>query len=235
MRNIACVAIYFISSITAFNSSGIGGRGRFSTSISPSVAALDDDVVLAPFGIFVGKVFAKLRAPALFAKQRGASDGLGDDQQAGEIHRGVPSVVVLAVARDARPLRPRSEVGRSFPAPAAFHFRCERCRPGPASLPAGRTESDMDSRRKRRDRRARARRLRSPEAGPRQSCGLHYCSWRIPPQTARRAVRIPPDRKANCRPAGSRRAARPPLLPRRTAPAQSDICESPSTRMPPIM
>ena len=32
-------AIYFISSITAFNSAGIGGMGRFSTTISPLVAA----------------------------------------------------------------------------------------------------------------------------------------------------------------------------------------------------
>ena len=114
IRNIASVAIYFISSITAFNSLGMGGSGRFSTCISPSGPALDDDVVLAPFRILVGKVFAKLRAPALLSKQRGAGNGLGHDQKIREIHGGVPPVVVLSMAWDTCPICARPKLGDNF-------------------------------------------------------------------------------------------------------------------------
>ncbi len=93
-----------------FNSSGIGGSARFSTSISPSASALDDDVVLSPLRVLVGEVFAKLRAAALFSQQRSAGNCFRHDQQVAEIDRRVPAVVVLAIAGDPRPLRPRRAI-----------------------------------------------------------------------------------------------------------------------------
>src|SRR5271166_4103945 len=64
-------------------------------------AALDDDVVLAPLGVLVRKVFAELSAAAFFAEKSRMRDGLGDDEHAAEVHCGVPSIVVLAIAADA--------------------------------------------------------------------------------------------------------------------------------------
>src|ERR1700733_2533960 len=124
MRNIACVAIdfasyfisvYFISRLFHFKDHGLQliGHGRESALLHQHFsvgAAPDYDVVLAPFGVLGGEVLAKLRAAALLAEQRSTGHGLRHHQEAGEVHGGVPSVVVLTVARDTRADGPRLQL-----------------------------------------------------------------------------------------------------------------------------
>src|SRR6516164_1903819 len=77
-------------------------------------SAPDDDVMLAPVGILIGEIFAELSAAAFLSQQGGACNGLADVDKIGEIHGGVPAVVVLAVARNPSLLGPSTQLADGF-------------------------------------------------------------------------------------------------------------------------
>ena len=184
-----------------------------------------------------GIVLAEVAAAALLALDRRARDRLGDGQQVAQVERRVPAGVVLAVAGDADARGALlAAAAMRVERLAASRSRCARCRPGPASCPAGPAAPCTGSRR------------RSPRSNG-ASAVLHRARR---PRRRRRAAapcclrelrRVLAGALAEHEQVGQRVAAqavgavdaRRRTRRRRTGPGIVDICVSASTRMPPMM
>ena len=112
---------YLFSSMICCSSAGIGGIGTRVRVIAPSAPFCDHEVEGAELVRLGREVLAELRPPALLALDGGRRDGFGDGQQVAEVDRGVPAVVVFAVAAD--PGAPRARPQALEPVERLAHLR----------------------------------------------------------------------------------------------------------------
>ena len=111
----------------------MGFTGTSSTRGVPSGDLVTRRLQPAHLSLFLGIVVAEMGAAAFLAVDGGAGDDLRDGQQVVQIERGVPAVVVFAIAGDAGFGGAGFQFLDARRGRAPFLLRGARCRPGPAS------------------------------------------------------------------------------------------------------